>query len=85
VESAQVVDLETKHLILSIGKLAHLAQLQDGGESTAVHKSALDAFHDGLDVVSVHETLLEEFKSVKSRSKQSLESQVDTILKKKSR
>lgn len=41
------------------------------------------AFHDGLDLVSVHEELMEEFKKVKtsSRAKQSIESQVEAIVK----
>jgi len=40
------------------------------------------AFHDGLDFVSVHESLAEELKSalVSVRGKQSLDRQVETIL-----
>jgi nuclear pore complex protein Nup133 len=43
------------------------------------------AFHDELDFVSVHEALLEEFKSALSniRGKQSLENQIDIIVKTK--
>lgn len=43
------------------------------------------AFHDDLDFVSVHETLLQEFKSALEavRGRQSLESQIDIILKAK--
>lgn len=41
------------------------------------------AFHDELDFVSVHDSLLEEFRSVliSSRSRQSLESQIEAIVK----
>lgn len=40
------------------------------------------AFHDELDFVSVHEALLQEFKSVLEsiRGRQSLDTQIDTIL-----
>lgn len=45
------------------------------------------AFHNGLNFVSVHEGLVEEFRSVlvTSRTRQSLESQVDAIIKAKGR
>lgn len=40
------------------------------------------AFHDELDFVSVHDSLLEEFRSVliSSRGRQSLESQIEAIV-----
>ncbi len=43
------------------------------------------AFHDGLDFVSVHETLLDDLKTALAsvRARQSLEMQVDTIVKAK--
>ena len=43
------------------------------------------AFHDGLDFVSVHETLIEELKSALAsvRERQSLDRQVETILQQK--
>ena len=43
------------------------------------------AFHDELDFVSVHDCLLEEFRSVliSSRSRQSLESQLEVIVRSK--
>lgn len=43
------------------------------------------AFHDELDFVSVHDSLLEEFRTVliSSRSRQSLESQIEAIVKSK--
>lgn len=43
------------------------------------------AFHDGLDFVSVHETLTEELKSALAsvRDRQSLDRQVETILQHK--
>ncbi|KAH9079551.1 Non-repetitive/WGA-negative nucleoporin C-terminal-domain-containing protein [Lactarius deliciosus] len=69
-------------LILSIGKLTHLAQMQ---EDTTVDESMLDAFHDGLDFVSVHEALTEELKSALAsvRDRQSLDRQIETILQQK--
>ena len=43
------------------------------------------AFHDELDFVSVHDSLLEEFRSVlnSSRGRQSLESQIEAIVRSK--
>jgi nuclear pore complex protein Nup133 len=81
-ESENVGDLAAKELILSIGKLTHLAQMQ---EDIAVDESMLDAFHDGLDFVSVHEALTEELKSALAsvRDRQSLDRQIETILQQK--
>ncbi|KAJ8078829.1 hypothetical protein PM082_013112 [Marasmius tenuissimus] len=75
------VNLETKHLMLSLGKLSQLAHLQESED--AEDGGLLDAFHDDLDFVSVHESLLEEFKVVlsKLRGKKSLDTQVETILR----
>ena len=69
--------------MLSVGKLSQLAQLHEG--TKAVNQDVLDAFHDGLDFVSVHETLIEDLKSALAsvRARQSLEMQVDTIAQKK--
>lgn len=81
-ESENAGDLAAKELMLSIGKLTHLAQMQ---EDATVDESMLDAFHDGLDFVSVHEALTEELKSAVASvsGKQSLDRQVETILQKK--
>ncbi|KII88453.1 hypothetical protein PLICRDRAFT_110437 [Plicaturopsis crispa FD-325 SS-3] len=78
-------DLASKHLMLSIGKLANLAQLHE--TEASVDQSVLDAFHDDLDFVSVHHVLLEELKAPLSsvRGKQSLDSQVDIIAKAKAK
>ena len=87
--------------MLSIGKLSHLAQLHEGksfvsqelldGTSNFLLSRYIrlrlspKAFHDGLDFVSVHETLLADLKSALAsvRSRQSLEMQVDMIAQKK--
>jgi len=47
--------------------------------------NVLQAFHDGLDFVSVHESLLQDLRSclVAARSRQSLDAQLDAILKAK--
>ena len=47
--------------------------------------ACLLAFHDELDFVSVHKSLLKEFRSVltSSRSRQSLESQIEAIVRSK--
>lgn len=47
--------------------------------------TCLLAFHDELDFVSVHDSLLEEFGSVliSSRGRQSLESQIEAIVRSK--
>ncbi|KAI0831351.1 hypothetical protein BC628DRAFT_1311430 [Trametes gibbosa] len=78
-EAEHVPELVSKHLMLSMGKLAHLAQLHDGGK--AINQDVIDAFHDGLDFVSVHDTLIEDLKSALAsvRARQSLEMQVETI------
>ncbi|KAH9981165.1 Non-repetitive/WGA-negative nucleoporin C-terminal-domain-containing protein [Lactifluus volemus] len=68
-ESENAGDLAAKELMLSIGKLTHLAQMQ---EDTAVDESMLDAFHDGLDFVSVHEALTEELRSALASQKASV-------------
>ncbi|KAK1236521.1 hypothetical protein PQX77_000214 [Marasmius sp. AFHP31] len=79
--ATQEVNLETKHLMLSLGKLSQLAHLQESED--AEDGGLLDAFHDDLDFVSVHESLLEEFKAVlsKLRGKKSLDTQVETIMR----
>ncbi|KAF8077905.1 hypothetical protein FPV67DRAFT_1405325 [Lyophyllum atratum] len=80
-EAEQASKLQAKHLMLSIGKLSHLAQLH---ETTAtLDNSVLDSFHDELDFVSVHETLLQELRSALGtvRGRQSLDNQIDIIVK----
>ncbi|KAJ7109426.1 hypothetical protein C8R44DRAFT_634983 [Mycena epipterygia] len=80
-ESEIATQLNTKHLMLSIGKLAHLAHVQETAEIADDH--VLDSFHNDLDFVSVHQALLEEFKPVLEslRGRQSLEAQIDAIVK----
>ncbi|KAF7338280.1 Methyltransferase type 11 [Mycena venus] len=80
-DSETASQLKTKHLMLSIGKLAHLAHVQETGE--VADDYVLDNFHNDLDFVSVHQALLDEFKPVLDslRSRQSLEAQVDAIVK----
>ncbi|KAJ7219294.1 hypothetical protein GGX14DRAFT_591296, partial [Mycena pura] len=80
-ESETVTQLNTKHLMLSIGKLVHLAHLQETTE--IVDDGVLDSFHNDLDFVSVHQALLEEFKPVLDslRGRQSLEAQIDAVVK----
>ncbi|RPD66182.1 hypothetical protein L227DRAFT_539315 [Lentinus tigrinus ALCF2SS1-6] len=82
-ESEHATELASKHLMLSIGKLSHLAQLHEGEAS--VSQDVLDAFHDGLDFVAVHETLIEDLRSALAsvRTRQSLEMQIETIAKEK--
>ncbi|EMD38365.1 hypothetical protein CERSUDRAFT_113529 [Gelatoporia subvermispora B] len=78
-EADNATELASKHLMLSIGKLSHLAQLQENSED--INQSTLDAFHDGLDFISVHEALIQNLKTalISIRARQSLEKQVDTI------
>ncbi|KAJ7774888.1 hypothetical protein B0H16DRAFT_78349 [Mycena metata] len=80
-ESVDATQLSTKHLMLSIGKLAHLAQVQETTEIVDDH--VLDQFHNDLDFVSVHQRLLDEFKPVLDslRARQSLDAQIDAIVK----
>lgn len=76
-------DLSAKALMLSIGKLSHLAHLQESGIKD--EENILESFHDGLDFVSVHEALVAELKEALSpvRGKQSIDVQAETILKAK--
>ncbi|KAJ3744726.1 Non-repetitive/WGA-negative nucleoporin C-terminal-domain-containing protein [Lentinula detonsa] len=82
-EAQQTASLEVKHLELSIGKLANLAHLRK--TESAADDSLYDAFHDALDVVGVHEALLDEFNTVVAnmRGRRSLDTQADTIIKAK--
>ncbi|TEB36359.1 hypothetical protein FA13DRAFT_1727949 [Coprinellus micaceus] len=79
-EAKRARELQAKHLMLSIGKLAQLA-----GESA--DEKVLDAFHDGLDFVSVHQTLITELRSALEgvTGRRSLDNQVDIIIKAKAR
>ncbi|KAJ7685205.1 hypothetical protein DFH06DRAFT_34186 [Mycena polygramma] len=80
-EAENATQLNAKQLMLSMGKLAHLAHVQETGEVADDHM--LDNFHNDLDFVSVHQTLLDEFTPVLDslRGRQSLEAQVDAIVK----
>jgi len=82
-ESKRANNLQTKHFILSIGKLSQLAQLHE--TEASVDEAVLDAFHDDLDFVSVQEKLAQEFKAAaaSARGKHSLEVQVENIAKAK--
>ncbi|KAK0193758.1 Non-repetitive/WGA-negative nucleoporin C-terminal-domain-containing protein [Armillaria mellea] len=83
IESSEAINIASKQLMLSIGKLSHLAHEQ---ETLAPSDDDIsDAFHDGLDFVSVHESLLEEFNAVLAtlKGRQSLDSQTDAIIKQK--
>lgn len=77
-------DVGVKHFMLSVGKLAHLAQMQESGD---VDEAVLDAFHDRLDFISVQEKMLQEFREVASslrgKQKQSLDAQVDAVIRTK--
>ncbi|KAI0094031.1 Non-repetitive/WGA-negative nucleoporin C-terminal-domain-containing protein [Irpex rosettiformis] len=82
-EAQHAPELSSKHLMLSIGKLACLAQAQE--DATSADEQTLDAFHDGLDFVSVHEALAEELKTALAnvRARQSIDMQVDIIARAK--
>ncbi|KAK0450161.1 Non-repetitive/WGA-negative nucleoporin C-terminal-domain-containing protein [Armillaria borealis] len=83
VESGEATNIASKQLMLSIGKLSHLAHEQE--TLAPSDEDISDAFHDGLDFVSVHESLLEEFNAVLAtlKGRQSLDSQTDAIIKQK--
>ena len=67
-------------MILSLGKLAELSRAEDDDED-----DTLDEFDRGLNFVSVQKDLLDQFSAVlaKLRGRQSLESQIDAVLKEK--
>lgn len=81
-EAEHAGNMEIKHLVLSIGKLSHLAQIH---EAQTADDTVLDAFHDGLDLVSVHEVLLAEFRSALEtvRGRQPLDHQIEVIMNSK--
>ncbi|CAL1704556.1 unnamed protein product [Somion occarium] len=81
-QADHATELSSKHLMLSIGKLSYLALLHEDVPPT-LNENVLNAFHDGLDFVSVHETMIDNLRSALDtvRTKQSLEQQVDTIAK----
>ncbi|PBL03649.1 hypothetical protein ARMGADRAFT_1095393 [Armillaria gallica] len=83
VESSEATNIASKQLMLSIGKLSHLAHEQE--TLAPSDEDISDAFHDGLDFVSVHESLLEEFNAVIAtlKGRQSLDSQTDAIIQQK--
>ncbi|EJD02313.1 uncharacterized protein FOMMEDRAFT_124682 [Fomitiporia mediterranea MF3/22] len=76
----RTLDLETRHVMLSIGKLSQIAESE---KSQTRSDTILDAFHDGLDYVSVHDKLIEELRAplAGSKQRQSLENQADAIMK----
>ncbi|KAH7889197.1 hypothetical protein F5I97DRAFT_483446 [Phlebopus sp. FC_14] len=77
-------EVGVRHFMLSLGKLAHLSQLQ---EDRSVDEATLDAFHDGLDFIAVQEKLLKDFQealaSVRGKQKQSMDAQLDAIVRTK--
>ncbi|KAF8843579.1 hypothetical protein BDN67DRAFT_964047 [Paxillus ammoniavirescens] len=79
-------EVGVRHFTLSLGKLAHLAHLQEGGP---IDEAALDAFHDGLDFIAVQEKLLADFQtalgSMRGKQKQNLDAQVDAIVRAKAK
>ncbi|KAF9013861.1 hypothetical protein BDQ17DRAFT_1320576 [Cyathus striatus] len=87
-EARKASNLEAKHLMLSIGKLSHLAQLQDtnaDADEAVIDANAQVAFHDELDFVSVLEALAQGFRSALEgvRGRHSLDGQIDIIMKAK--
>ncbi|KAF9227508.1 hypothetical protein BS17DRAFT_746046 [Gyrodon lividus] len=89
-EAKSAGEVGVRHFSLSLGKLAHLAHLQEGG---SIDEVTLDvstiAFHDGLDFIAVQEKLLADFQSalgsIRGKQKQSLDAQVDAILRAKAK
>ncbi|KAF8636731.1 hypothetical protein AX17_003534 [Amanita inopinata Kibby_2008] len=80
-ESEKANSLEAAHLMLSIGKLSHLAKMYE--DIGSAKSDTLDVFHDGLDLVSVHESLVGGLKMALDsvRGRQSLDNQVEAIAK----
>jgi len=77
--------LEVKHLMLSIGKLSQLAQLHEPNAS--IKEDVLNAFHDGLDFISVHDALLDRFRAVLAthQGKHSHDAQADMVVRAKAK
>ncbi|KAH8116942.1 Non-repetitive/WGA-negative nucleoporin C-terminal-domain-containing protein [Phellopilus nigrolimitatus] len=81
-QAGQTPDLATRNVMLSIGKLAQIAD-NEASPADVSQNTVLDDFHDGLDYVSVHQKLIEELRATLagSKARQSLEHQVDTVVK----
>ncbi|KAL4077069.1 hypothetical protein V8B97DRAFT_1378901 [Scleroderma yunnanense] len=81
-ESKGATEVSQRHFMLSLGKLAQFAHLQEGG---SLDEGLLDGFHDGLDFVAVQEKLFKEFQnalaSMRGKQKQSQDAQVETTLR----
>ncbi|KAI5890655.1 uncharacterized protein SCHCODRAFT_02632498 [Schizophyllum commune H4-8] len=82
-DAHKATNLEARHLMLSIGKLAQLAVVQEQGKTLPAAKDVLDTFHDELDFVSVHETIVADLQLALStqRGRQSHDAQAEYILK----
>ncbi|KAF8136731.1 hypothetical protein EV363DRAFT_1395817 [Boletus edulis] len=85
-EAMGASNLGVKHFMLSLGKLSQLANMQ---EASTLDEKMLDAFHDGLDFISVQEKLLADFQgvvsSMRGKQKNSLDAQVDAVLSAKAK
>ncbi|KIM58886.1 hypothetical protein SCLCIDRAFT_127429 [Scleroderma citrinum Foug A] len=83
-EAKGATEVSQRHFMLSLGKLAQFARLQEGG---TLDEGLLDDFHDGLDFIAVQEKLLKEFQNVltsmRGKQKQSQDAQVETIMRAK--
>ncbi|KAL1745686.1 hypothetical protein HDZ31DRAFT_35821 [Schizophyllum fasciatum] len=86
-DAHKATNLEARHLMLSIGKLAQLAVVQEQGKTLPAAKDVLDTFHNELDFVSVNESLVEELQLALStqRGRQSHDAQAEYILKTKAK
>ncbi|KAI6005623.1 hypothetical protein EDD15DRAFT_2212668 [Pisolithus albus] len=82
--SKGATEVGQKHFMLSLGKLAQLAHLQEGG---ALDGTLLEAFHDGLDFIAVQENLFKDFQtalaSLRGKQKQNQDAQVEAIIRTK--
>ncbi|KAI6036255.1 hypothetical protein BKA83DRAFT_108575 [Pisolithus microcarpus] len=82
--SKGATEVGQKHFMLSLGKLAQLAHLQEGG---TLDRALLETFHDGLDFVAVQENLFKDFQtalaSLRGKQKQNQDAQVEAIIRTK--
>lgn len=62
--TTETADVQTKHVFLSLGKLAYLAELDEEQIGSHAEQLRIEAIDNQVDLVSVHGKLREEFRAV---------------------
>lgn len=62
--SKETTSLQCKNVILSLGKLGYLAQLDEGALAAPVEQRKIELIDDELDLISAHHKLIEMFQTI---------------------